>query len=89
MASVALDKPRSRRTAAVTSVVFAAVVAGLRRLVKPKSASLANLRKMPFSVAGLGCIDVGVFTASTVAGWIVTGLGLMVLEFMIADEDEE
>lgn len=86
MTSVALDKPRSRRFSVVASVVLAAVVAGVKRLASPRSASLANLRKMPFTVAGLGCIDMGVFTASTVAGWIVTGLSLMLLEYMIADE---
>lgn len=86
MTSVALDKPRSRRFSVVASVVLTAVVAGAKRLASPRSASLANLRKMPFTVAGLGCIDMGVFTASTVAGWIVTGLSLMLLEYMIADE---
>lgn len=74
---------RSRRLAVLTSVVFAAV---LQRVTAPRSASLTNLRKMPLTVAGLGCVDVGVFTASTVAGWIVTGLTLILLEYMIADE---
>ena len=87
MATAALDrKVRSRRFAAVASVVSAAVVAGIHRLVKPKSASVANLRAIPLTVAGLACIDTGVFIASTVAGWIVTGLTLIVLEYMISDE---
>lgn len=86
MAVAAIDKPRSRRMSVVASVVLTAVVAGMKRLASPRSASVANLRKMPFTVAGFSCIDTGVFTASTVAGWIVTGLSLIVLEYMIADE---
>ena len=33
------------------------------------------------TVAGLGCIDVGAFEANTVAGWITTGLSLLLLDY--------
>lgn len=45
-----------------------------------------NLAQVPFTVAGIACVDVGVFVASAVAGWIVTGLSLILLELLIADE---
>lgn len=43
----------------------------------------SRLAPSVLTIAGLGCIDTGVFTANTVAGWIVTGLSLLVLEFRI------
>lgn len=49
-------------------------------------APLKNLVQMPLTVAGAASIDVGVFTANPVAGWIVTGLTLIGLEYLIADD---
>ena len=57
-----------------------------QRVASPHRAALANLMSMPLTLAGAGCIDTGVFYASTVAGWIITGLSLVVLEHLIADE---
>lgn len=66
------------------------LVSGLRamavRLVQPHRAALGNLASMPLTVTGVGCIDCGVFLASTIAGWIVTGLSLVLVEHLIADE---
>ena len=53
--------------------------AGLRRLAH-------RLAPSALTISGLGCIDVGVFTANTVAGWICTGISLLVLEYRIDDE---
>jgi hypothetical protein len=61
-----------------------AVLAGC--LVRPHRAALANLASMPLTVAGAACINIGVFTASVIAGWIVTGVSLVLLEHLIADE---
>ncbi len=61
----------------------AAVVSGWLRPARPV---LANLAASPLTAAGLACVDAGVFTASVTAGWIVTGLSLMVLEHVLADE---
>lgn len=33
------------------------------------------------TVSGLACIDVGAFEANTVAGWITTGLSLLLLDY--------
>lgn len=56
-------------------------------ILRPHKASLVRLTDIPLTVAGLGCVDAGVFTASTIAGWIVTGLSLVVLEHLIADPE--
>jgi hypothetical protein len=62
------------------------LVAVGRRLARPARPVAANLISIPLTLAGYACIDVGVFSASRVAGWIVTGISLMVLEHQIADD---
>lgn len=68
------------------SRVWGAVAATTARLVRPHRAALANLASIPLTVIGAACIDIGVFTASVIAGWIITGLSLVLLEHLIADE---
>lgn len=55
-------------------------------LLRPARPVAVNLLASPLTVAGLACADIGVFTASVTAGWIITGLSLFVLEHVIADE---
>lgn len=43
----------------------------------------ARLAPSALTIAGLASIDVGVFTANSVAGWICTGISLLVLEYRI------
>ncbi len=57
-------------------------------ILSPARPALANLISIPLTVAGIGFIDTGVFLASAIAGWIVTGVSLLVLEHMIADETD-
>ena len=63
------------------------VTGAIRPLTRRGQPVLANIASIPLTVLGLACVDVGVFTASGVAGWIVTGASLMWLEHLIADED--
>ncbi len=56
------------------------------KLMTPAKPVLVNLASIPFTFAGLGCIDCGVFFASTIAGFIITGISLIVLEHLAADE---
>lgn len=65
------------------------VIPPLRQLLTrlaPVVPVLKNLVSIPLTVAGIGCIDCGVFLANTIAGFIVTGLSLMWLEHLLADE---
>lgn len=41
---------------------------------------------MPLTVAGVGCIDFAAYHLSHGWGWLATGLSLVVLEHIIADE---
>ena len=56
------------------------------RLLSPARPVLKNLSQIPLTVAAIGCVAAGVFIASTVAGFILLGVMLFVLEHMIADE---
>ena len=69
-------------------VSTAALVAlSVRRAAAPHKASLARLWDVPLSVLGLGCIDFAAFHVAHGWGWLVTGLSLFLLEYMIADGD--
>ena len=56
--------------------------------VKPHKAALANLLHMPLTVAGVSVIDFAAFHISHGWGFLVTGVSLIVLEHLIADENE-
>lgn len=88
MAASALEaRPRhTPRFIALATTLLGVIAVTTKRLATPHKASLARLAEIPLTVLGLGCIDTGVFQASTVAGWIVTGLSLILLEHLIADE---
>ena len=58
----------------------------LSRLIKPFIPAAQNLAAIPLTIAGLGCIDAGVFFASFIAGLIITGLSLILIEHLGADE---
>jgi hypothetical protein len=45
----------------------------------------AGLREHMGTLAGLAAIDYGAFTAAPVAGWVVTGCSLLLLEFKVRD----
>lgn len=47
-----------------------------------------RLAPSALTIAGLGCIDIGLFTANTIAGWITTGISLLVLEYRIDGEQQ-
>ena len=54
--------------------------------VKPHKAALANLLHMPLTVAGVASIDFAAFHIAHGWGFLITGLSLIVLENLIADE---
>jgi hypothetical protein len=58
----------------------------IARMVKPARPAIANVASMPLHVAGLGCIDFAAFHWAHSWGWLVTGVSLMWLEHVIADE---
>lgn len=71
-----------RALAAALGVVQAVAI----RSVTPHKASIARLADIPLTVAGIGCIDFAAFHYVHMLGWLVTGLSLVLLEHLIADE---
>jgi len=82
MATVAARRPsfpRARWRSRIRPVARAAARAAARPVA-------ANLASVPLHVAGLGCIDFAAFHVAHGWGWLVTGLSLIWVEHVIADE---
>jgi hypothetical protein len=74
-----------RRIRQVTAAVLTALAAGFAKS-RPHAISVKQaITDHGLTVIGLGCIDTGVFTANTVAGWIVTGLTVLALEYKASE----
>jgi hypothetical protein len=54
--------------------------------VRPHKASLRRLTEMPLTVIGTAGIDFAAFHLAHGWGWLITGLSLLVVEHMIADD---
>lgn len=83
MATAAIPRPRP---ASALPRLGKSLTRRVAAMVKPAKPVLANLASIPLHVAGLGCIDAAAFTGNTIAGLVVTGLSLIWLEHVIADE---
>lgn len=55
-------------------------------MAKPHRAALTNLTHMPLTVLGTTGIDFAAFHLAHGWGWLVTGISLIILEHMVADE---
>lgn len=87
MVAVAPRLPGASRIRGLATAACRSIAATAASAVKPHKAALANLRSMPLTVAGTGCVDYAAFhIAAHGWGWLVTGLSLVVLELVIADE---
>jgi hypothetical protein len=51
------------------------------------TAFLSRLAPSFLTVSGLGCIDAAAFVGNVIAGLVVTGFSLVLLEAIAADED--
>lgn len=58
------------------------------KVLSPHKASLLRLTDIPLTVAGAGCIDAAAFAGNLIAGLVVTGITLILIEHAIADDDE-
>jgi hypothetical protein len=74
------EATRIRRYAAVARRALA-------RATTPVTGLAGRLAEIPLTVAGIGCIDAAAFVGDTIAGLVVTGLSLMAIEYVIADEE--
>ena len=88
MASVAARRPsvpRARWRPRIRPLARAAVRVAAR-LLAPARPVAANLASVPLHVAGLASIDFAAFHWAHSWGWLVTGVSLIWVEHVIADE---
>jgi len=64
------------------------IASAAAKAVSPHKASLVRLTEIPLTVMGAGCIDAAAFVGNLIAGLVVTGITLVLLEHVIADDDE-
>lgn len=74
---------RARRSLVAALGVVSAVAL---KAVAPHRASLARLADIPLTIAGTGCVDFAAFHVAHGWGWLITGLSLVLLEHLIADD---
>lgn len=64
----------------------AAVTALVRQTVKPHRLAVAKLAEMPLFLLGTSGVDFAAFHLNHGVGWLVTGLSLILIEHLAADE---
>lgn len=57
-------------------------------VLNPPKAVLSKLVEIPLTVLGVASIDFAAFHMSSGFGWLVTGISLIMLEYMIADDED-
>lgn len=88
MTTITYSQPRHKRgrLTVMLRAVKGATASAATRVVSPHRAALKNLASIPLTVAGTGCVDFAAFHLAHGWGWLVTGLSLVALEHLIADE---
>lgn len=79
------DKPASR-VAAALGTTARRIAAAAAYVTRPHKAAISNLLHVPFTAAGAACIDYAGFHLGAGWGWLITGVSLIVVEHIIADE---
>ncbi len=64
----------------------AALKSAADRVITPHRASVIRLTEIPLTVLGAAAIDFAAFHLAHGWGWLATGLSLVVLEHLIADD---
>jgi hypothetical protein len=70
-------------SAATAPGIRGAVAAAGRRAAAHAKAIANRLSGSLLTAAGLACFDVGAFEANTIAGWVVTGVTVLVLDWKL------
>lgn len=79
--------PPGRLTRLRRAITGAATNA-VRATLTPHKASLKRLADIPLTLAGVGFADTAAWQGPHWVGWLVTGLSLVLVEHLIADDDE-
>ena len=86
MVALAPRAPGFARLRGLAASAGSAVRFVTKAAVKPHRAALATLKDIPLTVAGIAGIDFAAFHYVHMIGWAVTGVSLIVLEHIIADD---
>ena len=86
MVALAPHAPGHARLRGLAATIASAAGTIASRAVKPHRAALATLKDIPLTVAGIAGIDFAAFHYVHMIGWAVTGVSLIVLEHIIADD---
>jgi hypothetical protein len=86
LVTAALPSGARHSRARVLTAVRLAVTGIAVRAITPHRAALANLRSIPLTLAGAGCIDFAAYHIGHGWGWLITGISLVLIEHVIADE---
>jgi hypothetical protein len=87
--TLSFDRPKTAERGKLRtrlSAIRSSVTNASRALARPHTASLKRLADMPLTVVGTAGIDFAAFHLAHGWGWLVTGVSLLVVEQMIADE---
>lgn len=87
MASIgALPTRRPNAALGWIATLTTLAVLAARTAVRPHRTALRRLTDIPLTLAGLSCVDFAAFHLPHGWGWLVTGVSLIVLEHLIADD---
>lgn len=88
LAAVGITARAPGRLARLAAAARNTAVVAVRGVLAPHRMALKNLADIPLTVAGVAGIDFAAFHWAHSWGWLVTGLSLMYVEHLIADEDQ-
>ncbi|MEV7389615.1 hypothetical protein [Streptomyces sp. NPDC091215] len=74
-----IDRPRAAQRPRVAD----AITRLARHTADHARATAQRLSGSLLTAMGLGCIDVGAFEANTIAGWITTGITVLLLDWKL------
>lgn len=73
-----IDAPRTTRHPNITGTINRLA----KRAADTARTTAERLTGSLLTITGLGCIDVGAFEANTIAGWITTGVSVLLLDWL-------
>ena len=88
MVALAPRVPVSSRLRVIAATLYGVVTTAAGKAVTPHKAALGNLASIPLTVAGAACIDFAGFHLAHGWGWLITGISLVLVEHLIADDQQ-
>jgi hypothetical protein len=73
-----IDAPRAARRPHITGTISRLA----KRAAETARTTAERLSGSLLTITGLGCIDVGAFDAHPIAGWVTTGVTVLLLDWL-------